>query len=114
MPEHLAIEWDGYEARVAVARSRGAEIVIAHAFCVGLLPRDSGPSFADVNVGERIAAALAAPPIDRAAALEAHSWGARLSDLFAIIGEELASASHLGAHIELRPVVHYPRSQRRV
>ena len=70
--------------------------------------------FVDDDLPTAVAAALAAPPIDRAAALEAHSWGARLSDLFAIIGEELASASHLGAHIELRPVVHYPRSQRRI
>ncbi len=65
MPQLLAIEWDGYEARLAVARTRTGDIVVEHAFCVALLPRDPGQTFADVNVGERIAAALAARGIGR-------------------------------------------------
>jgi Tfp pilus assembly PilM family ATPase len=71
MPSLLAIEWDGYEARVAVARRRGGDVVIDHAFCVALSPRDPGQTFADVNVGERIAAALAARHIGRAETLVA-------------------------------------------
>ena len=60
MPRYLALEWDAREARVAVARARGRDVVIEHAFTVDLLPRDAGQTFADVNVGEQIAAALAA------------------------------------------------------
>jgi glycosyltransferase involved in cell wall biosynthesis len=70
--------------------------------------------FVDADLPTAVAAALAAPPINRDDALSAHSWGARLTELFATVGEELSPASHLGAHIELRPVVHYPRNQRRL
>ncbi len=65
MPRLLALEWDGGEARIAVARTRGKEAVIEHAFAVELAPRDAGETFADVNVGERVAAALAARRIGR-------------------------------------------------
>jgi Tfp pilus assembly PilM family ATPase len=65
MSRLLAIEWDGYEARVAVARKRGGDVVVDHAFCVALSPRDPGQTVAEVNVGERIAAALAARQIGR-------------------------------------------------
>ena len=36
MPRFLALEWDAREARVAVARTRGSDIVIEHAFAVAL------------------------------------------------------------------------------
>ena len=58
MPPLLAIEWDGYEARLAVARTRGNDVTIEHAFSVALLPRDSSQTPADVNVGDRITAEL--------------------------------------------------------
>jgi len=65
MAQLLTLEWDSYEARVAVARSRGEDVIIEQAFSVALLPRDAGQTVADVNVGERIAAALAARHLGR-------------------------------------------------
>lgn len=71
MPRLLAIEWDLREARIAVARTRGSEVVLDHAFTVDLGPRDPGQTFADTNVGEKIAAALAARSIGRTETLVA-------------------------------------------
>jgi Tfp pilus assembly PilM family ATPase len=71
MPRFLALEWDAGEARVVVARSRGKEMTVEHAFAVELAPRDPGQTFADVNVGERIAAALAARGVTRGETLVA-------------------------------------------
>ena len=51
-------EWDAREARVAVGRGRGRDVVIDHAFAVELVPRDPGQTFADIDVGKRVAAAL--------------------------------------------------------
>jgi glycosyltransferase involved in cell wall biosynthesis len=70
--------------------------------------------FTDPDVPTAVAAALAAPPIDRAAALRAQSWGARLTELFGTVGEEVASGGGSGAAVVLRPVVHYGRDQRRL
>ncbi|MFV1964350.1 MAG: hypothetical protein ACC628_02920 [Pirellulaceae bacterium] len=71
MPRLLALEWDAREARAVVARSRGKDLTIEHAFAIELAPRDPGETFADVNVGERIAAALAARSIGRCETLAA-------------------------------------------
>jgi Tfp pilus assembly PilM family ATPase len=71
MAKLLALEWDGREARIAVARTRGKEAVLEHAFAVDLAPRDGGEGAAEVNVGERIAAALAARRIGRCETLVA-------------------------------------------
>lgn len=71
MPRLLAIEWDLREARVAVARSGGTNLVIEQAFSVDLGPRDAGTTFADVNVGQKVAAALAARNVGRAETLVA-------------------------------------------
>jgi len=71
MPRFIALEWDLREARVAVARTRAGEVVIEHAFVVDLGPRDPGQTFADTNVGEKVAAALAARNIGRAETLVA-------------------------------------------
>jgi Tfp pilus assembly PilM family ATPase len=71
MARLLAIEWDAREARVAVARPRGREVLVEHAFAVDLAPRDPGQTFADQNVGQRIAAALAARSIGRCETLVA-------------------------------------------
>lgn len=65
MSRLLALEWDAHEARVVVARTRGRDIVVEHAFAVELAPRDPGQTFADVSVGERIASALAARNVTR-------------------------------------------------
>jgi len=71
MPRLLALEWDAREARVVVARSRGKDVAVEHAFAVELDPRDPGQTFADTNVGERISAALAARNIGRCETLVA-------------------------------------------
>jgi glycosyltransferase involved in cell wall biosynthesis len=63
---------------------------------------------------DAVAAALAAPRPDRAAALAAHSWGARLGTLFAAAGLDLAPVVDAGARVVLRPTVHYDREQRRL
>ncbi|HTN76630.1 MAG TPA: hypothetical protein VL096_15325 [Pirellulaceae bacterium] len=61
----LALEWDGNEARVALARKRGHEAVIEDAFTIELEPREAGQTFAAPSVGARVAAALAARNVGR-------------------------------------------------
>jgi Tfp pilus assembly PilM family ATPase len=71
MPKLLAVEWDASEARLAVARTRGAsDIVVDEAFSVDLSPKP-GSDDETVNVGERIAAALAARNVGRVETLVA-------------------------------------------
>ncbi len=70
MSQLLALEWNGSEARVVVAVSRGEKVVIEQAFSATLRSEPSGeePSgeeAAEVDVGQRIAAALAARGIGR-------------------------------------------------
>jgi Tfp pilus assembly PilM family ATPase/Tfp pilus assembly protein PilN len=57
MPRLLALEWDAAEARVAVARTRGNDIIVEHAFSVDLELREGQTS--GEEVGKRIAAAIA-------------------------------------------------------
>jgi Tfp pilus assembly PilM family ATPase len=71
MPRLLAVEWDLREARVAVGRTRGEGLAVEHAFAVDLGPRDPGQTFADVNVGQKVASALAARNVGRAETLVA-------------------------------------------
>jgi Tfp pilus assembly PilM family ATPase len=67
----LALEWSETEARLAVASRRGEEVVIEHAFSVPLGPQSGGersvvaPNEAAADVGNLIAAALAARGIRR-------------------------------------------------
>ncbi|MGE0761345.1 MAG: type IV pilus biogenesis protein PilM [Pirellulaceae bacterium] len=56
MAQILAIEWDVREARLAVARTRGKELTIEHAFAVSLAGREDGGS--SESVAPRIAEAL--------------------------------------------------------
>ncbi|MCO6458500.1 MAG: hypothetical protein J5I93_24610 [Pirellulaceae bacterium] len=65
MARLVALEWDAREARIAVGRTRVKDLVIEDAFTVELLPRDPGQTFADVNVGQKVAAALAARGIHK-------------------------------------------------
>jgi len=65
MSQLLALEWNGREARLVVAALRGDEAVIEEAFSVGLEPRQASEELLDVDVGERIASALAARGIGR-------------------------------------------------
>ena len=69
MARYLALEWDAREARVVVASSRGTGIVLEHAFQVELLPEAGEAN--QLDVGERIAAALAARGIKQSEALVA-------------------------------------------
>ncbi len=71
MALYLALEWDGNEARVALARSRGKEAVIEDAFAIDLEPRDAGQTFVAPNVGARVAAALTARNVGRVETLVA-------------------------------------------
>jgi len=64
MARFLALEWDAREARLAVARTRGADLVVEHAFVVDLELRD-GRSPVEAEVGKRIAGALAARNLGR-------------------------------------------------
>src|SRR5688572_14023450 len=66
----LALEWDGSEARIAVATQRGRKVVVEQAFSVpfeakGDLPTD------DAEPGRLIAAALASRKIGRVETLVA-------------------------------------------
>ncbi len=65
MPQLLALEWDGSEARLAVAFSRGDHVVIEQAFAVGLRPREPGADKSEVDIGARLAAALGARGLGR-------------------------------------------------
>ncbi len=59
-PSRLAaVEWDAHEARIAVAARRAGRVVVEHAFTVNLRPATSGPQEAEVDIGGRMAAALA-------------------------------------------------------
>jgi len=71
MPQLLALEWNASEARLVVASSRAGRVVIQQAFSVSL--RSSLPERQDdrVNIGERIAAALAARGVSGANTLVA-------------------------------------------
>ena len=65
MSQYLALEWDTKEARVAVARTRGRDVTIEHAFTIELGDHDS------VSAGEKIAAALHQRSIGRVETLVA-------------------------------------------
>src|SRR4051812_9941271 len=67
----LALEWDGNEVRVAVARTRGREAHIEDAFTIDLEPRDPGQTFAAPHVGAKVAAELTARNIGRVETLVA-------------------------------------------
>lgn len=66
----LALEWNDTEARAAVAATRGKDVSFEHAFVVSMRP-DAGPEAPAVDVGQRLAAALAARGIGKLDALVA-------------------------------------------
>lgn len=67
MPQWLAIEWDAKEARVAVARTRGKEVVIEHSFAIDVGDHGGGES----SIGQVIAEALRTRGIGRSDTLVA-------------------------------------------
>ena len=71
MARLFALEWNGTEARVAVATSRGPQVVFEQAFSIDLSSEQPEGEPSEANPGERIAAALAARRIGRADALVA-------------------------------------------
>jgi Tfp pilus assembly PilM family ATPase len=58
MPRLLAMEWDGNEARVALARTRGTSVQLEHAFSIPLAARDVATKIDAVAVGKQLAEAL--------------------------------------------------------
>jgi Tfp pilus assembly PilM family ATPase len=65
MPQLLALEWNGSEARLAVASSRGDHVLIEQAFAVELRPREPGADKSEVDIGARLASALGARGLGR-------------------------------------------------
>jgi Tfp pilus assembly PilM family ATPase len=85
MPQLLALEWNGAEARVAAASLHGGQVVVEQAFSITIPPGD--------GAGEHIAAALAARGLGRGEALVAvgrSSIELRQFQLPAVPDEELA------------------------
>lgn len=54
-----AVEWDTHEARIAVAARRAGRVVVEHAFTVSLRGPTAGSQEGEVDIGGRIAAAMA-------------------------------------------------------
>jgi len=71
MTRLLALEWNEWEARVAVAAAHGTDVVVEQAFSVSLRPAQAGEAQPPAEVGKRLAAALAARRIGRMEALVA-------------------------------------------
>ena len=65
MAQLLALDYGGSEARLVVAAARGGRVVIEQAFCVPLGSGQPGEDGGEVDVGRRIAAALADRGIGR-------------------------------------------------
>jgi glycosyltransferase involved in cell wall biosynthesis len=59
-----------------------------------------------------VEAARAGEPPEGAAALAAHSWGARLESLWSDLGKRLKPVRDPGASILWRPPIHYPSGER--
>ncbi len=64
------------------------------------------------SLPDAVAAALAAPRPDRAAALAAHSWGGRLAEMFRAAGLDLQDAAGPGPTVLVRPATHYRKADR--
>jgi Tfp pilus assembly PilM family ATPase len=69
MARILALEWNENEARVVAASLRGSQTVFEQAFTVSLLPDSPDEKPEEVDVGARIAAALAEQGLGRLDAL---------------------------------------------
>lgn len=71
MARLIALEWNDTEARVAVANRRGQRVALEHAFAVSLQPSQPAADAPPVDVGQRLAAALAARRLGKADVLVA-------------------------------------------
>lgn len=65
MARLLALEWNDSEARLAVAASRGDRVVFEQAFSVSLRPAGAEAAPSEVNIGQKIATAMAARGVGR-------------------------------------------------
>ena len=65
MTRLLAIEWNDTEARLAVARARGRQIVLEQAFTVPLELADVEAASRRIDIGRQIAAALTSRKLGR-------------------------------------------------
>ncbi len=65
MPRLLALEWNDSEARLVVASGKADRVVFEQAFSVSLRPASGEAAAAEVNVGQKIATAMAARGIGR-------------------------------------------------
>jgi Tfp pilus assembly PilM family ATPase len=71
MPQLLALEWNGAEARLVLATGRGEQVVIEQAFAVELRPRSDEGEKSAVDIGGRLASALGARGIGKVETLVA-------------------------------------------
>jgi Tfp pilus assembly PilM family ATPase len=65
MPQLLALEWNGTEARLVLASGRGDQVVIEQAFAVDMRPRREDSEKPEVDIGARLVSALGARHIGK-------------------------------------------------
>jgi Tfp pilus assembly PilM family ATPase len=70
MPRLLALEWDAKEARVVIARTRGAAVAVEQALAIPLPQREAAAA-SDADVGPALAKALAEHGVSRSETLVA-------------------------------------------
>ncbi len=73
MAKLIAFEWDSHEARIAVANSRGNELVVEEAFAVELASPESGETLIGSEIGKQLAVVFAERGLSEADALVALS-----------------------------------------
>ena len=71
MARYIALEWDGREARVAIATTQGASVTVEDAFAIPLPNRAEDSADAESGVGQAIADALSAHKVGRGQGLVA-------------------------------------------
>ncbi len=65
MPQLLALEWNGSEARLVLASGRGGQMVVEQAFAVEMRSRIDDREKSEVDIGARLVSALGARGIGR-------------------------------------------------
>jgi Tfp pilus assembly PilM family ATPase len=103
MPQLLALEWNGSEARVAVASRHGGQTVVEQAFLIPLRSAPAEEGQPEPDIGQQITAALAARGIGQMDVLVAVGRGSvelRQLQLPAATDEELPKMVRLQALFE--------------
>ncbi len=70
--------------------------------------------FVDPDLVVAVDRALKSSPIDRSEVFRAHSWSVRVVALFKALGRSVPNLTGPEPRVEVRPVVHYRRSERRI